>query len=110
MARQASTVYRVRNLPSIATKASAAELLVNGLGDVTADEVEVCSVADQKINATRTATVMFKKTPRRFQSEDGTQQWVLSCEGDGANLLIVDSNFFGLTPLNEVDEAQHQFK
>ncbi len=112
MASPRPKVYRVRNLPfSLSDAPSVARFLSDRLGDVATDDVDVCSVASDTNQLTKTATVLFRQTPRllTLQPQDDVPEWVIGKKGGGAS-VIIDAHFIGVTPLATVDDALHQFK
>lgn len=112
-------VFRLRALPETAcTAAQVAIGLSNSLGDVSADDIRVFSIATSLIHwgapRTRVATLGFDLTPSLVRENASQDEWTVSSNPgcpDGARTglddLILDIHFRGMTPLNDVDPSQH---
>lgn len=109
------TVFRVRSLPNSAkTFEDVASLLSQRLSDIQSDDICVYSLATT-LNSwenprSKVATVMFQTLPSLIQQMQGKDEWSIpggSILNDG---FIMDTNFMGMTPLNDVEPASHLFE
>jgi hypothetical protein len=82
---------------------------VEGLGSL--DNIVVYSIAlnslHWEINKTKVATLMFKKTPDRFNNDQA--EWTIPVT-DPTQSLIFDTHFLGFTSLSDPDPIQYQFE
>jgi len=80
---------------------------VEGLGPL--ENILVFSLASNLVRwerpPSKTATLMFKKTPERFDN-DQTEWTIRVADQD----LIFDTNFLDFTPLTDADPDLHQFE
>jgi hypothetical protein len=111
MASSKPKVYRVRSLPLIAkTKSLVGQLIAERL-DLNVEDVEVCSLANEVRGDTRTATLMLRTAPGILPKHNDHPECRLRDESRrGGSDIILDCHFFGITPLNHVDEEAHQYK
>jgi hypothetical protein len=104
--------YRLRRLPAYLERSTVADFLVRsveGVGPL--ENLVIFSLASNLVHwerpPTKTATLMFKKTPERFDN-DRTEWTVLLPEQGQA--LIFDTHFMEFTPLSDCDRSLHQFE
>ena len=103
--------YRLRQLPYHLAQDEVAEFLQKVSADFGAQEsITVFSLASNLLTwekpPTKTATLMFRTTPKRFDTDEG--EWTVSARTAGWNRdLIFDVHFHGFTPLNDVDTSIH---
>ena len=100
-------VYRVRNFPSHVDKHAAIELLLQCLGDIGPDEIQMPSLAtDVGMLRSRhkVATVTFNRQPKLLDS--GKNEYKMAVIGL-EDPLIIDDHFDGVTPLNNVTYEAH---
>jgi len=102
--------YRLRRLPAYLKRSTIADFLVRsveGLGPL--ENILVFSLASNLVRwerpPSKTATLMFKKTPERFDN-DQTEWTIRVADQD----LIFDTNFLDFTPLTDADPDLHQFE
>lgn len=114
-------VYRLQGLPDRPgfDRLAATQLIVSVINDptLTADDIQICSLATtvepHKRWNRKVATVLFKHTPSTLTVADGagssvTSEWRFRVPGL-IEPLVLDSHFLGLTVLNDVSVADHQF-
>jgi hypothetical protein len=114
-------VYRLRGLPDRPDfdRLAATQFVANVINDpmLTADDINICSLATtvepHKRWNRKVATVMFKHTPSALTTTDSADKsaaskWQFRVPGF-SEPLVLDSDFLGLTVLNDVSEAEHQF-
>jgi hypothetical protein len=103
-------VYRVRGLPNATqSREDVSDLLSKRFGDIPADSIHVFSLATT-LNVwekppSKVATVMFTTPPGLFQ-KFSENEWSIPSQNDEES-LIMDTNFMGMTPMNDVDSSQH---
>ena len=105
-------VYRLRELPIQVDRLAATELLSEALGDIAPSDIRIFSLATAchaERPATKTATLMFDKTPALVGSPGNKEQWSLCITGLRDN-IILDTHFLGITKLNEVSDDEHRFE
>jgi hypothetical protein len=102
--------YRLRRLPAYLKRSTIADFLarsVEGLGP--SENILVFSLASNLVRwerpPSKTATLMFKKTPERFDN-DQTEWTIRVADQD----LIFDTHFLDFTPLSDADPDLHQFE
>ncbi len=79
--------YRLREVPYRLDRLGIAELLSHTLGDVATSEIRILSLATARHaerQATKTATLVFKKLPSLVMSREGKNQWGSSCRIAGS--------------------------
>ncbi|KAL6693264.1 hypothetical protein J3F84DRAFT_380388 [Trichoderma pleuroticola] len=110
MASPETKVYRLRGIPAHLDRLGVAQLVQPFLPDGKLEDVRVASLALScdfwAANPTKTATLNLLKLPEvvRTTPTGGERQLpVLALPKP----LILDDTFYGLTPLNEVEESQH---
>ena len=112
-AAEKTKVFRLRNLPGHLDRLAAIELLSKSLGDVALDDIQIGSLAFSLDNwthrPTKTATLVFKKTPAIIASDLNGTEWHVPVPAL-EDVLILDHDFRGWTALNDVDPGQHQNK
>lgn len=103
--------YRLRQLPYHLAQDEVAEFLQKVSADFgTQENIKVFSLASNLLmwekSLTKTATLMFRTTPKRFDNDE--REWTVSARTAGWNRdLIFDVHFHGFTPMNDVDESIH---
>ena len=111
MASLETKVYRLRGIPAHLDRLGLAQLMQRFLSDGKLEDISVASLALScdfwSRNPTKTATLILRKLPEVVREAPAAGEWQLP------DLLlpkpmILDDTFFGLTPLNEVSESQHQ--
>ena len=107
-----SLTYRLRRLPAYLDRSSVASFLVTsaeGLGPL--ENIVVFSLASSlmpwKQSPTKTATLMFKRTPKRFDND--RTEWTVPIP-EQVESLIFDTHFLEFTPLSDCDHNLHQFE
>ncbi|CAG9984807.1 unnamed protein product [Clonostachys byssicola] len=104
---QSSKVYRLRYVPRYADRLDAAKILVGCIPGLQLEEIQISSLAlAVDSQSSKTATVMFKSTPHILDREPSQNQWDFTVAGLPRS-IVLDTHFYGLTPLNEVDESSH---
>ncbi|CAH0020775.1 unnamed protein product, partial [Clonostachys rhizophaga] len=104
---QSSKVYRLRYLPRYVDRLDTAKMLVGCIPGLQLEEIQISSLASAVDNRlSKTATVMFKFTPHIVCREPSQNQWDFPVSGL-PEPIVLDTHFYGLTPLNEVDESSH---
>ena len=108
-------VFRLRGLPStVETRDDVAELLSEALGDVPAANIRVFSLATTlnvwESPRSKVATVMFDVAPSIVRRDSTERQWLVPTRSSDEPDLLLDIDFLGMTPLNEVDHARHTFE
>lgn len=114
------TVFRLRALPdTVETKDDAARLLSERLSDVSARQIWVYSLAlalrpqdNWEGPPTKVATVMFSVPPLLVQRDPQKQVWYIPAKGHDRDSpdLILDTQFLGLTPLNDTNHLQNSYE
>lgn len=106
-------VYRLRRCPAHLDRYNATKLLSEALGDVEPADIHIQSlVMDLDPWArppTKVGTLMFHKVPKLIEDEKEENEWkvpVVALEKP----LLLDTHFLGMTPLNDVEREQHEFK
>jgi hypothetical protein len=109
---QKPTTFRVRRIPAeqdISTLPYFLNTSVDGLGGD--HNIRVRSLApspiDRSTNPTLVATIDFAEVPERLQ--DAEQGWTIYLKGS-RKFLLFDKSFRGFTPLNHVQDTQHDFE
>lgn len=112
-------VFRLRKCPSDIDSRALRILLSEALGDISAQDVQIQSLAGDYgvCSTTKTATLMFRKLPDLIKNQPKQAQWRISVDGvvessDGSteNGLLLNTHFQGLTPLNDVEPCKHEFE
>lgn len=108
------TVFRLRGCPADLDKKCLGDLLSRILGDVTPSEIHIQSLAQGHglESTSRTATLMFNKTPAYISDRQDQTSWRLDVDGGlvsqdrprSYEALSLDTHFEGFTPLNDVEE------
>jgi hypothetical protein len=101
LGREART-YRVRQLPPFMVKNHLSGFLAASCRQLgPAENIRVFSLASSLSQyETKTATLIFLRTPNRFDNNE--TQWTVACEDSNWHRnLIFDVHFIGLTPLND---------
>lgn len=106
-------VFPLRGLPrDMATFDDVAKILSNSLGDsqVSSRDIRVYSLANTlkplERPPSRVATVMFSVVPSLLHNGGTQHQWSIPI--NGIDDLILDANFIGMTPLNQIDSTLHR--
>jgi hypothetical protein len=107
-----SLTYRLRRLPNYLERSTVANFLVNsveGLGPP--ENILIFSLASNLVPwerpPTKTATLMFKKTPERLDNDQ--TEWTVLVPEQGQS-LIFDTHFLEFTPLSDCDRDVHKFE
>lgn len=110
------TVFRLSGIPNgVSTTVLVAALVAKSLR-VATENVKVYSLATTlnrwERPPSRVATLMLRQTPSLFQkSREGQNEWTLESESDesggGTSIFVLDTHFWGLTPLNDVATKAH---
>ncbi|UKZ56123.1 hypothetical protein TrVGV298_009951 [Trichoderma virens] len=112
MASLEDKVYRLRDIPADRDRLGVAELIKPFIPDGKLEDITIASLAPTcgfpGRSPTKTATVTVRKTPEIMNNSSTTGEWKL-CTPALTNPLILDATFYGLTPLNEVEEHQHKY-
>jgi hypothetical protein len=103
-------VFRVRGLLNTTqSREDVSKLLSERLGDIPAESIHVFSLAttlnDWEQPPSKVATVMFATPPGLLQKAS-QDEWSIPSKNFDEHLLL-DINFMGMTPLNDVDAAHH---
>jgi hypothetical protein len=106
------TVFRLSRIPSGATTKGAVAALVAKALNTTVDNVKVYSLATTltpwEMPPSRVATLMLFADPVSLGSLKGEQnEWVLDVGSSDDESLVLDTHFWGLTPLNDIDPQKH---
>ncbi|KAK7229266.1 hypothetical protein V2G26_001436 [Clonostachys chloroleuca] len=105
-----SKVYRATNLPGHVDRLGALELLARCLPDITLDDIQLGSLATAiepwALTPTKTATLTLKTVPATISEDQNSTEWVFPAAGL-VRPVVLDTHFYGLTPLNEVEETLH---
>lgn len=113
MASPESKVFRLRNIPTYLDRDGVAKLIVPFLQYGKLEDVTVASLAltcefwDR--HPTKTATITLRKLPEAVRIACTAGEWELH-NGALPEPLLLDDTFYGLTPLNEVEQSQHQYE
>ncbi|CAG9974761.1 unnamed protein product [Clonostachys byssicola] len=106
----APKVYRATNLPHHVDRLAAAELLTQCIPGTTLEDVQIESLApvvDPWVSEpTKVATLRFKSAPVALTQGPGRMEWSFPILGSLRSITL-DIHFYGLTPLNEVNENSH---
>jgi hypothetical protein len=106
-------VFRLRGIPAQAnTFDDARRLLVSCFSELVLADVDIQSLASSldywEQPPSKVATLRLKKFPAEsLQWSREVKSWDLSDLGERGNKLILDHDFLGLTPLNDVDTSEH---
>ncbi|KAI0155141.1 hypothetical protein GGR57DRAFT_88992 [Xylariaceae sp. FL1272] len=107
-----NTTFRLRRCPVNTTAKTCEEWLSLAFIDVQAEEIKVLSLATNldpwERPRTKVATLMFLTTPTLILEQEAENEWILPIDGL-TEPLILDTHFLGLTPLNDVDDAAHEY-
>ncbi|KAH7329590.1 hypothetical protein B0I35DRAFT_420512 [Stachybotrys elegans] len=113
----AKRVYRLRRLPSTSDLDSTANLLSAVLGNYPICDIRIFSLASSLLAhenpRSKIATLSFRTLPpflqRRSGSNADTDEWQIPADSSNSGVLILDTHFLGMTPLNEVPPTDHSF-
>jgi hypothetical protein len=103
-------VFRLRGLPNtITTFDAVASRLSEGLRGYPTEKIHVFSLATTlnywERPLSKISTVMLADVPPFLGDPHPDGQWTIPSRDNGD--LILDTNFLGMTPLNEVDSSVH---
>ncbi|KAI1211486.1 uncharacterized protein F4807DRAFT_472944 [Annulohypoxylon truncatum] len=105
-------VYRLRGCPAHLHPGTAAEFLSREFGDVSRDDIQIQSLATDPepwvTSPTKVGTLVFKRLPALIETQKEQDTWDLKVLGF-ERPLVLDTHFRGMTPLNDVEEAKHEF-
>ncbi|KAL7931669.1 hypothetical protein V8C35DRAFT_323523 [Trichoderma chlorosporum] len=111
MASLETKVYRLRGIPTHLDRMGVAQLIQPFLPDGKLEDIDVKSLALScelwVRNPTKIATLTLRKLPEAVSIAPSAGEWELRVLALPMP-LILDVMFYGLTPLNEVAESQHQ--
>jgi hypothetical protein len=104
-------VFRLSRIPNGATTNDAVAALVAKALHLQTDRVKVYSLATTlnpwETPPSRVATLMLLNTPNLLaESKYGQNEWTLESD-TGHDNLVLDTHFWGLTPLNDVAPDKH---
>lgn len=106
-------VFRVRNLPEHVDRLLAVELLCDSIDDIAAQDVRISSLAyDVDVWSwlrTKVATMTLQKIPLGLTTIMKGGECTIAVPGL-AKPLIIDHNFQGMTPLNDVSDVEHKYE
>lgn len=106
----APKVYRVTNLPHHVDRLAATELLAQCIPGVALEDIQIESLAPVvdpwASEPTKVATLRFKSAPVALTQGPGRMEWSFPMLGSLRSINL-DIHFYGLTPLNEVNENSH---
>ena len=104
--------YRQCRLPNYLERFTVANFLISsaeGLGPP--ENIPIFSLASNLVPwerpPTKTSTLMFKKTPERFDSDQ--TEWTVSVL-EQVQSLIFDTHFLEFTPLSDCNRDVHEFE
>ncbi|KAH6641222.1 hypothetical protein F5144DRAFT_482650 [Chaetomium tenue] len=102
------TVFRLSKIPNRTRSHGAVRALVAKAMEIPAESVKVFSLATSltpwEMPPSKVATLMFLKPPAMLgRPDEGQVEWVL----DADEYPVLDSHFWGLTPLNDVEPEKH---
>ncbi|KAL7920620.1 hypothetical protein ACQKWADRAFT_298002 [Trichoderma austrokoningii] len=104
------TVFRLRGLPGhISGLEDAANLLGETLG-LPSDRIIICSLAktsNQWGIMSKVATAQFKSVPPTLNLKTTSTEWTFPIPGSD-DVLILDTQFEGMTVLNDVEPGKHR--
>lgn len=105
-------VFRVRGLPNdVKSRADAASLVSQALGLSAPSDVIILSLATTldywETSPTRVSTMQLNASSRSLGPRVRPGEWHAALGGSNEGVLILDTHFLGLTPLNDVDEDLH---
>ncbi|PTB63731.1 hypothetical protein BBK36DRAFT_1126010 [Trichoderma citrinoviride] len=111
MASLETKVYRLRGIPAHLDRLGLARLIQPFLPAGKLEDISVASLALScdfwSRHPTKTATLTLRNLPEVVREAPAAGEWELPVLAL-PKPLILDDTFFGLTPLNEVPESQHQ--
>lgn len=116
MAVSTNKVFRLSKCPGDAGEADLRVLLSNALGDVSAGEIKIGSLArGHGLDSTgKTATLLFTKLPSLLRGRPCQTSWRVPLRRDSSfgnvktasEVLVLDTHFEGFTPLNDPEDDQ----
>jgi len=108
-----SLTFRLQGCATTVDEATLRRTLAQAFGDINADDIRVRSLATTLSSwgapATKTATLSFEKLPSAIGTSIARGRWTVETPGCSGG-LILDTNFLGLTPLNEVEDWKHDYE
>lgn len=106
-------VFRLRNIPGHMDRLSSVELLCESIKGITAQDVQISSLAYDvdpwAYSRTKVATLTFQREPPALSSSPKGGEYPISVSGL-EKPLIIDHHFQGITPLNHVPDYEHKFE
>lgn len=104
-------VFRLRGVPDrISSRKDAVSLLSKTLG-LSSDHITIYSLAtssNQWQPMSKVATVQFKSIPSILDSETSSTEWKFPIpDSQHDEVLILDTQFTGMTALNDVETDKH---
>ncbi|KAI0546033.1 hypothetical protein F4679DRAFT_559170 [Xylaria curta] len=109
------TVFRLRSLPhSVKSSDDVADLVSKSLGDISAHDVRVFSLATNlgfgNNSLSKVATLMFYTIPSILRDKNSNIEWEIIIPGpEPKHCLVLDTHFEGMTTMNDVDYLSHRF-
>jgi len=105
--------FRLRRCPAAANETALRDRLSRALGDVTPDNICIQSLATTldpwETPPSKTATLSFAKLPSVVETQVEKGEWIIESRGPDCSLAL-DTQFLGMTPLNDVDVQKHDFE
>src|SRR6266566_604047 len=113
MASPGTLTFRLRRCPVTVNETALCDRLSQAFGDITPTDIRIQSLATTlgpfETPPTKTATLSFAKLPSVVETQIKKGEWMIESHGlDGS--LILDTNFRGMTPLNDVEAQKHDFE
>lgn len=106
-------VFRLRNLPWSLSSQAAVELLCQSINGITVQDVRISSLATEvgagSSSKTKVATITFQREIPALVSSLKAGQCTIAVRGP-EKPLILDHHFQGVTPLNDVPDAEHRYE
>jgi len=111
MVSPSALTFRLRGCPAAVSEATIGDRLSQAFGDVSPNDIHIHSLAAAPWEkpSTKTATLTFTKLPSIIKSGAEKKEWKITGHEPNSS-LILDSHFLGLTPLNDVNDQEHDFK
>jgi hypothetical protein len=106
---QKAKVYRLRGIPLHLDRQGVVDLVCSSLPDISRNEVAIASLALSCgfwSSNSKTATLTFTTLPSIVKTAATQHTWRLTTPGL-PEPLVLDDDFGGLTPLNDVDPEQY---
>jgi hypothetical protein len=108
----ARTVFRLRGLPdTVDSLEGAAHTMHAQLDGISIASIRILSLAtaltfgETLIPPSKVATLMFSSPPSLVLNRSDANEWAVDQDPDCD--LVLDTHFMGMTPLNDVKDADH---